>query len=147
MTTISARQAIRNAIEAELAAARFYRLLAESTQDAESRAFLFGLADLEIGHAEAIEKNGRDIVDGPLPARPDGRVDMIETVPEWRFADNLTFDQALDMALAAERQAAMYYDAFSDQFEGPAKQFFGNLSKTETEHAASIEERRSSLRR
>jgi rubrerythrin len=142
-----ARQAIRNAIEAELAAARFYRLLAESTEDKESRAFLSGLADQEVQHAAAVEKHGREIVDGPLPGRADGGVEMIETVPEWRFADNLTLEQALDVALAAERQASLYYDAFSDHVEGTAKTFFEGLSKAEAEHAANIEERKRNLRR
>ena len=144
---INAHQAIRNAIEAELAAARFYRLLEDGTKDEETKEFLAEMATQEVRHAEAIEVNGREIADGPLPPRADGDVDMIETVPEWRFVDDLTLEQALDVALAAERQASMYYDAFSDHFEGSMKKFFADLSMVEAEHAARIEKRKNALRR
>lgn len=142
-TKLSARQAIRNAIEAEIAAARFYELLAESAADAESRAFLAGLAEQELLHARAIESRGLEIEGGPLPARADGDVEMIETLPEWRFAENLTLDQALDIAYEAETQASMYYDALSDFLAGSAKELFAELSRVEAEHAAEVAKRRS----
>ena len=141
-TKISARQAIRNAVEAELAAARFYELLSESTGDAESRAFLAGLAEQEILHARSIESKGIEIAGGPLPARAEGEVEMIETLPEWRFAEELTLAQALDVAYEAETQASMYYDALSDFLEGPAKAFFAELARVEAEHAAAVAKRR-----
>jgi rubrerythrin len=141
-TKINARQAIRNAVEAELAAARFYQLLAESTGDAESRAFLAELAEQEILHARAIEAKGIEIAGGPLPARAEGEVEMIETLPEWRFADDLTLAQALDIAFEAETQASMYYDAFADYLEGAGKEFFAELARVEAEHAAAVAKRR-----
>jgi rubrerythrin len=147
MTAISTSQAIRNAIEAELAAARFYRLLADSTEDRESQAFLSGLADQEVLHAKAIEQKGLEIADEPLPARADSDVETIETLPEWRFAENLTMLEALEVALAAETQAALYYDAFSDYLDGPAKAFFAELARTEEEHAKRVAERRDAVLR
>ena len=147
MSGISTSQAIRNAIEAELAAARFYRLLADSTEDEQSRAFLSSLADQELLHAKAIEQRGLEIADSPLPARADSDVSMVETLPEWRFADNLTLLEALEIALAAETQAAMYYDAFADYLEGPAKTFFNELARTEEEHAKQVARRRDELTR
>ncbi|MCK9463170.1 MAG: ferritin family protein [Proteobacteria bacterium] len=145
MTTITARQAIRNAIEAELAASRFYGLLADSTEDAESRAFLAGLAEQEVLHARAIEVKSREIADGPLPSRAEGEVEMIETLPEWRFADGVTLEQALDIAFEAENKASMYYDAFADFFDGPAKEFFVELARVEAEHAAELAKRKQRL--
>jgi rubrerythrin len=139
---ITPRQAIRNAIEAELAAARFYRHLAESTEDAESRAFLAGLAEQEVLHAKAIETRGLEVAGGSLPARAEGEVEMIETLPEWRFAENLSLAQALDVAYEAETQASMYYDALADFLEGPAGDFFRDLAHVEAEHAAAVAQRR-----
>lgn len=146
MTNITARQAIRNAVEAELSAARFYRLLAESTEDPSARAFLSDLSEQEVRHADAIQKAGTDVVDGPLPAHAEGDVSVVETVPSWRYADNLSLADALDIAFAAENQAALYYDAFADYLEEPARGFFRGLAKAEEQHAGEVARLRGSLR-
>ena len=44
-TTMTPNQALRDAVEAELASARFYALLAESTSAPESRTFLEEMAE------------------------------------------------------------------------------------------------------
>jgi rubrerythrin len=141
MTAIDPKQAIRNAIEAELAAERFYRLLAESTDDEDSRAFLEEMATQERDHATAIETMGGKIVDGPLPDHAVGKVEGIETLPSWRFVDGISLDDALDVALAAERQAALYYDVFAEGFEGEVRKFFEDLAECEEDHARRIEKR------
>ncbi len=141
MTGIDPKQAIRNAIEAELAAERFYRLLAESTDDEDSRSFLEDMASQERDHAKAIETMGAKIVNGPLPAHPVGKVEAIETLPSWRFVDGISLADALDVALAAERQAALYYDAFAESFTGEMHKFFEELAKAEEDHATRIIQR------
>ncbi len=145
MTNITAHQAVRNAVEAELAAARFYRLLADSTDDRAAKGFLAELSEQEVGHATAIEQASKDIVDGPLPARAHGPVEGIETVPSWKYADDLNLGDALEVALAAENQAALYYDAFADYLEEPAAGFFRDLARTEENHAREIARRRDQL--
>jgi len=145
MPTITANQAIRNAVAAELASARFYTLLADSTEDRETRAFLEEMADLERKHARDIEEMGTKIVEGPLAEQADTDVSMVETLPDWRYVDDITLPQALDVALAAEQQAALYYDALADFLEGPAMEFFQQLAKQEEEHAAALEKRRKKL--
>jgi rubrerythrin len=139
--TITANQAIRNAVEAEKAAAQFYRFLAENTDDADSRKFLVEMAVAEDGHANAIETEGIMLLRGPLAARADSDVDMVEALPEWKFAENVSLADALRVAHKAELQAAMYYDAFADFFEGAQKKFFQDLAKTEEDHARSLEAR------
>lgn len=141
MRGIDAKQAIRNAVEAELAAERFYRLLAESTDDAHSRAFLQEMADQERDHAESIERMGAQIVDGPLPEHAVGQVEVIETLPSWKFVDGISRAEAYEVALSAERQAAMYYDAIADHFEGEVRKFFQDLAQAEHEHAQRLTER------
>jgi rubrerythrin len=143
---ITPNQAIRNAIEAERAASRFYRFLSENTEDPESRRFLSELAESELGHAAAIEKEGCRIVDGPLASRADSPVELVESLPEWKNAENITLAEAIEVAHAAELQACMYYDAFADQIGGVTGEFFRGLAKTEEEHARRLDERRKSLR-
>jgi len=145
MARITPNQAIRNAVEAELAASRFYRLLGESTDDPAAAGFLFELAELEQQHARSIEQEGEKLVTGPIAERADSPVEMVETLPEWRFAEGLTYAQALGVAYEAELQASMYYDAFADNLEGQPAAFFRALAKTEEEHAKAVEERRKAL--
>jgi len=145
MTNISPQQAIRNAVEAELAAARFYRLLAESTDDLEAQSYFSDLSEQEVKHAAAIQEAGAQIADGPLPAHAVGDVEIIETLPAWRYADNLTLADALEIAFAAENQAALYYDTFADYLAEPAASFFRNLAKAEEQHAAEVARRKAAL--
>jgi len=139
--TITAKQAIRNAVEAEKAAAQFYRFLAENTDEPESRKFLVEMAVAEEGHADAIESEGIMLVQGPLAAKADSDVDMVEALPEWKFTENLSLADAMIVAHKAELQVAMYYDAFADFLDGKAKTFFQMLAKTEEDHARSLEKR------
>lgn len=145
MSTTQAAQAIRNAIEAELAASRFYRLLAASTVDDEARAFLEEMSQAELEHAEAIDKHRLKLVQDPLPSTVDSKVEVIETVPNWKYVDDISFDEALEVAKTAEIQACMYYDAIADNLAGELQEFFRELSRTEQQHARLIDERRSLL--
>jgi len=139
MQKLNAAQALRNAIEAEKAAERFYRLLAESTEDPEARIFLFAMADSENAHANSIETSARTIFHGPLPQSADFDVSVVESLPDWRFADNTTLAQAVQIAKGAEVQASLYYDALADCFEGPMKDFFTDLALTEENHAKQLD--------
>jgi rubrerythrin len=118
MATIAFAQAVRNSVAAEQAAARFYTLLAESTDDASARTFLEEMAAQEVRHAEAIEELGRKMDAGDLPPRADENVELIETAPQWAFVDNIPLAQALQLAVDLEIQAALYYDALADASPG-----------------------------
>jgi len=145
MPHITPNQAIRNAIEAEHAAARFYTLLAESTEDATSRAFLEDMADNERLHARQIREAGEKLVIGPLAERADSDMSIVETLPDWRFVDDIGMHDALQVALAAEEQAALFYDALADYFDEPLKAFFLELAKTEEAHAVALREKQRTL--
>lgn len=141
MPKITPNQAIRNAIEAEHAAARFYTLLAESTDDDGSRAFLEDMAENERAHARQIREVGEKLVAGPLAAQADSDMALVETLPDWRFVDDIGMGQALEVALAAEEQAALFYDALAEYLDEPVKGFFLELAKTEEAHAAALREK------
>lgn len=140
MAPFTPQQAIRDAVEAERKAAEFYDLLAEGARDPEAKAFLAAMARAEVEHAESILALGTRLA-GDLPARPAGDVELVETLPEWRFAEGLSLDQALRVALDAEHQAAIYYDAIADLLPAPFDAFFRDLAGVEEQHARAIEAR------
>jgi rubrerythrin len=142
MAPLTFPQAMRNAIEAEYAASRFYQLLAESTHDSEARSFLEGMVAAEISHAHAIEQQAATLSIEGLPDRADSMVEVIETVPNWKFVDGISFDASLDIARTAEIQASLYYDAIADSLTGPCATFFHELARVEEQHAQLIEQRR-----
>lgn len=136
--SVTLGQAMRNAIEAELAAARFYEALAPKAADDETRAFFDEMAEQERDHAASIEGMSQKIGTGELPTRADTKVSMVETVPGWSDASGIDLDQALALALEAENSAALYYDALSDFCDVGAKAFFQKMASQEEEHAESL---------
>ncbi len=122
-----------------MASSRFYSLIASSTDDVEAKQFLEGMAALENKHAATIEESSKAVLGGhPLEDNADSDVDMIETMPAWKYADGVNFADAMQIAYDAENQAALYYDALSDCFEGEMRVFFRDLARTEEEHAESL---------
>ena len=139
-------QAIRNAVEAELASARYYALLAESTDEPGCRAFLMRIRERELEHAHDIEESGIEFI-GRLPPHANCSVEVVETLPEWKYVEGMSLDQALEVALLAEQSAALFYEALAEQLEGDGREFFRKLAATEHDHAAEIEEERERLSR
>jgi len=133
-------QAVRNAIEVEKAAASFYRNLKGRAADQKTRDFFEEMARSEDAHARGIEAMGKRLTSGELPLRPDERIDTVETSPEWRLIENITLKQALELAIEAENNASLYYDAMADFAQGEVSRFFKRLSENELEHARSLRE-------
>jgi len=145
MSTMSAAQAITNAVEAELASARFYSLLADSTSDPGGKAFLEEMADLERTHAMDIKAMGEKLAEGPLAEKASMDVSMVETLPDWKYADDVTLPEAFEIAIAAEQQASLYYDALADFLDEPVRGFFLDLAEQEEAHRVALEEKRTEL--
>jgi len=139
MGTISLEQALRNAIEGEDCANRYYTLLAESTDDPEARKFLGEMAREEAAHKKQIEAMASTVTDKQLPDLPDDNVELVETREEWAHADNIDFDSAVGIALEAEEFAALYYDAVASSCGDPKmKNAFEMIARTEEKHAAHL---------
>jgi rubrerythrin len=132
------KQALRNAIEVERAAARFYSKLAARTKQQDARAFLEGLVAEEDSHAAALEAKSRELVEGSLPEQPDWHFENVETVPDWTLADDVSLEQALQVALEAEQSAELFYDGLADTTTGAVSEFFRNVSKNEANHVKAI---------
>jgi rubrerythrin len=138
MTRIKATQAIRNAIESEVASARFYEMLAERTPYPAARAFLRQMVATELSHAAEIEGIGRLLLGDAVPQHADRDVSMVETLPDWSGAEAVTLSEGIVLAIAAEQGAAICYSALAAQLPSPAKDVFLRLARTEEQHAASL---------
>ncbi len=133
------KQALRNAIEVERGAERFYRSLASKASDADGRKFLERMVADEKAHAEALEQKSRELVDGKLPEYADYNMDRVERVPEWGNAEGISFEQALQVALEAEQHAELFYDALADTAPTPALQeFFRAMTANEARHVEAV---------
>ncbi len=141
MATTSLAQAVRNAVEAERSAERFYRQLAQNTQDPGARDFLIDMANQEVDHAKAFENLGARLEAGELPFAASFNVEVIETAPEWADAANLTYEQALAIALENEQRAELYYDALADTTEGDVADFFSRIAAVEAQHVQVLQEK------
>lgn len=135
----SVSQAVRNAVAAERAAARFYRALSALDLSPEVHAFFTKMAQQEDEHAQAIEKEGKRLVDGELPERADMDVRAVETAPEWLIADSISKVDALALARENELKASLFYDALADFCPEPEAEFFRRLAQTELEHVKMLD--------
>lgn len=133
MHQVTPAQALRNAIAAEAAAARFYESLALRSDDPEVRRFFENMIRVEKEHGDEIERVGKQFVAEALPAFADEDVAAIETVPTWKDAEGLGFDEALHIALAR-------------CFSGDSAAFLEQMAVTEQGHANSIEDLLTRLR-
>ena len=139
MPVISLEQAIRNAIEVERSAARFYQELSSQSANDETRKLFDRLMQEELGHAQSIEAFGRMLTDGKLPDDATDSWDIVETSPVWRHVEGISYDQALEIALEAERGAAMYYSAVaSTTASPPVRSFFEQLAEYGQVHVRKI---------
>jgi rubrerythrin len=137
--SLSVQQAIRNAVAAEFAAAKFYRALAALDLDGEVRQFFLSMADQEVEHAASIEANGKRLIGGELPEHADMDVRGVETAPEWLTVDAISPEQAVAIARDNEYKAALFYDAVADFCPEPEAEFFRQLAQQELEHARRLE--------
>lgn len=133
MTTFA--QAIRNAIEVERAAARFYARLADQADSAEVRAFFGEMVAQEQAHEHEIATLAERVHRGELPVDADAEVALVETAPGWAGATVPAIEDAVGLAIEAENQAALYYDAMAEFLSGDGAAFFHALSSAELEHA------------
>jgi rubrerythrin len=136
---IELKQALRNAIEVERSATRFYDRLAAKTAPGPTRDFLEQMVREETTHAAAFEAKAQELAGGLLPVAPDRRVDTVETIPEWSLAESIGLEEALQIAVEAEQHAELYYDAVADSLgQGPVAEFYRSVADTESRHAQAL---------
>ncbi len=130
-------QALRNAIEVERAAARFYEQLRDQTAAPQAHAFLSRMIEVELAHAARIEHLASTAA-AELPAFADPFAARVETAPGWEWVKDMDLGEALNAALESETSAALYYEALADTLTGSAQQVFTELAAEEIQHAELI---------
>ena len=140
--SITLGQAIKNAVEVERAGARFYQMLADKATDERARTFFQKLADDEVCHAEDLERQGRELGDQFDNVLSEACTRQVEQAPGWEHVEEITADQAFEIALEAENSAFLYYDSIADFATGEVKAFLERLAKVEEGHAATLRQRR-----
>jgi rubrerythrin len=141
MGKLTKAQAIRNAIGAEEAAARFYQTLANTMDDADVRSFFESMEKMESEHARAIDEKAKAMGVLDMPEQAEAHVEMVETAPGWVYQADLTLDQAVAVAIESENHAALYYDAMSGFFDGELAEFFTQMARTEEQHAVMLRDK------
>ena len=127
-------QALRDTIEMQSAAARFYGALASRSTDAAATKLLHDLARVEQLVALEIEKKTSQLWSGSLPSFATPSVPSIKTAPEWE-SFSLSEDRALALALDCTMRAAHYHRAVAAELDGQAAEFFEALGTSETQRA------------
>jgi rubrerythrin len=133
-------KALKNSIEIERAAERYYCRLRDNAKDEEVKTFFAEMADQEAEHAAWIAKLGERLEAGELPQRADAKLGSVECAPGWEQADDISLAEAVEIALESENSAAMYYDTMSDLTTGEVKKFFQDLTRTEEQHAERLQQ-------
>jgi rubrerythrin len=138
MYTPNLEQTFRNMIEAAVVGAGFYGLLAESTRDVQAKAFLEGLVARERANGEALEIMALDMTNRALPPHADHNLDMSKTAPEWRFVDDISYDQAVEVAVDAASHSALIYSALADGTPEPARGVLSTFADQQEAHVAQL---------
>ncbi len=137
---MSLEQAARNAIDAEMSSAGYYLLIAESVADGQVREFFTLMADQERQHAEHIRVLARRLGAGALPHSPNTAVRSVEAVMGWEGRSEMAFQEAVELALAAENNAELTYETWAEQLEGAAAELFLALAADEARHAMILQQ-------
>jgi rubrerythrin len=137
---ITLEQAARNAIDAEVAAEGFYTLLAGEAAEAQVREFFALMAEQERQHATRIRALAVQLGAGQLPDEPDTEVASIETCMGWEGRAEISFREAVELALCAENGAGETYEAWAEQLEGVTAELFLALAADEARHAMLLQQ-------
>jgi rubrerythrin len=135
MTQLTRAQAIQTAIDAEKAATAFYARLARNTKDEEARTLLQKIASDEASHARQIVDLAERLGENELPDAGLLLADGIEIREDWYEIDNMTYEQALQIALDGEHHAVMMYEALAENTLPEVNAFFLGMARVEAIHA------------
>jgi rubrerythrin len=136
--SITLAQAIGNAIAAEQAAEKFYLSLAARCADEQGRKVITEIAAQERDHAARLEGVAARLLAGQLPEHADAFVHHIESAPIGASPEGLGLEDALEIAIDAENNSILYYDALASTATGEAAIFFDHVGKEEEAHAAAV---------
>ncbi len=137
---IELEQVLRRAVAAEYSAAFFYSAIADGVSDEGVAAAFRELADEERVHAVAIESVGDRFSGEVQPGLSGADFSAVEAPPGWEGEREISLARALELAGAAEINAAQVYASLAETFEGKNSELFAGLSRSEKGHATRLQE-------
>lgn len=130
MTSLTAAQAIRMAIESQGAAAQYYAFLAERVDDATTRKFLHAMAELQRHQGQDLEAMEPVLFGRSSSPEANRRVRVEEPTPKWTCNEGEGVAESMALARRSERQEALFYDSLADQLPAPGSGFLRLLARS-----------------
>ncbi len=130
---VTLEQAVRNAIMSEENARRFYERLSRFVENEDAKRFFVKMSEEEERHAVALANLARDKT-LRLPKNIDVASAFLEPRPGTADAKIETLEGAIELAIAAEINAQLYYEALASTVEGEAQLFFERMAEAESSH-------------
>ncbi len=139
MGKMTLEQAVRDAYEAERFAAMFYDELANLTDDRKARGFFSTMAAQERRHADRVLEIGGRLGTEGMATHAVIDVSHVETAVGWQKLENISYLDALQVALEAEHAAVRFYRTMSELLDGEASFLFAELAADEQAHVAKLQ--------
>lgn len=139
MNKLTKARVLRDALEMQSAAARFFGQLAHKATDPKARKLLVDLARVEQLLTIEVDAMSGQLGQIPLSERIDPRVLRIKTAPEWEGFEAITVEQAMAVAFDCNRRAYRHHAEAASRFDGPVADFFLTLAQADLDRASMLE--------
>jgi rubrerythrin len=127
------------AIEQEQKAYDLYASMAEQATNAQTRDILMGMAAEETGHKQHLQRVKSGVKELSIGKQPP-ELSIGKYLPETKLSPNMTFNQAVEFAILAEKAAyELYMDIAASTFYAPFHDLFIALAQQEQAHQARFE--------
>ena len=139
MKQMEIEQILSGAIDREIEAYEFYRLVYERVNDASVKEVFGQLAKEEMGHRELLEKFKHDpTMVMKIKAPPDYKVAEATEYPELSI--DMKPADAIALAMKKEQEAVEFYRAMGESAtDADVKRIFENLTNMELSHKHRLE--------
>jgi rubrerythrin len=134
-------RAIHDLMESECSSAAFYTTLAGTATDPAVASFFEEMAQAEAGHAEALDNLAQKLPEDLANLEPSGTLGRAEIAMGWGSAEGLSLQEAMEVALEAEQNALLVFDALAETNGGMAGQLFARLARAEEAHVEQLRQR------
>ncbi len=140
MSQIELARAIHDLVESECSSAAFYTTLAGTATDPEVVRFFEEMAKAETRHAEALETLVHKLPQDLANLAPSGALGRAEIAMGWGSADGLSLREAMELAMEAEQNAQLVFDALAETNGGMAGELFARLARAEAAHVEQLQQ-------
>jgi hypothetical protein len=114
MTSYTLDQAIRNALESERAAARFFRVQASREASPATHDLVLHFAERAEQDADKLERVASRVEEGEFAHYADIQVSALPAAPSWTSPEDVSSSKAVSAAKDFACQAAVFYDLLAE---------------------------------